>query len=70
MSLGVVPHAAEPKKRSVPIVETTATVPGGKYFVPSTRAANAGLLLKTYTGQVFLTCVSLEQGSHNLIRRF
>ena len=36
MSLGVVPHAVEPKKHSVPTVETTATVPGGECFVPST----------------------------------
>jgi len=36
MSLGVVPHAVEPKKHSVPAVETTATVPGGECFVPST----------------------------------
>ena len=36
MSLGVVPHAVEPKKRSVPTVETTATVPSGECFVPST----------------------------------
>ena len=36
MSLGVVPHAVEPKKRSVPAAETTTPVPGGKRFVPST----------------------------------
>ena len=36
MSLGVVPHAAEPKKHSIPTVETTATVPGGDRFVTST----------------------------------
>ena len=32
MSLGVAPHAAELKKRSVPTVETTATVPSGECF--------------------------------------
>ena len=36
MSLSVVPHAVEPTKRSVPAVETTATVPSGECFVPST----------------------------------
>ena len=36
MSLGVVPHAVEPKRHSVPTMETTATVPGSKCFVPST----------------------------------
>jgi len=36
MSLGVVPHAVEPKKHSVPTAETTALVPGGERFVPST----------------------------------
>ena len=36
MSLGVVPHAVEPKKHSVPTVATTATVPSGKCFVPAT----------------------------------
>jgi len=36
MSLSVVPHAVEPTKRSVPVAETTATVPSGKCFVPST----------------------------------
>ena len=36
MSLGVVPHAVEQKKHSVPTAETTAPVPGGERFVPST----------------------------------
>lgn len=34
MTPGVAPHAAELKKHRVP-TETTATVPSGKYFVPS-----------------------------------
>ena len=46
MSLGVAPHAVEPKKHSVPTVETTATVPSGKCFAPSAYAANASLLFK------------------------
>ena len=67
MSLSVVPHAVEPTKRSVPTVEVTATVPSGKCFLPSTYAANTGLLLKTYMGQeVPGLCVSLEPGLHNL----
>ena len=37
MSLGVVPHAVELTKCSVLAVETTATVPSGKCFVPSTH---------------------------------
>ena len=57
MSLSVVPHAVEPTKRSVPIAEATATVPSGKRFLPSTYAANTGLLLKTYMGQEYLACV-------------
>ena len=36
MSLGVVPHAVEPKKNSVLAAKTTATVPSGECFVPST----------------------------------
>jgi hypothetical protein len=35
MSLGVVPHAVEPKKHSVLAVETIATIPSGECFVPS-----------------------------------
>jgi len=66
MSLNVVPHAVKPTKRSVPVAETTATVPSGKCFLPSTYAANTGLLLKTYMGQEYLACVLLEQGLHNL----
>ena len=66
MSLGVVPHAVEPKKHSVLAVETTATVPGGKCFLPSTYVANTALLLKIYMGQEYVACVSLEQGLHNL----
>jgi hypothetical protein len=41
MSLGVVPHAVEPKKRSVPTVETTATVPSGECFLPSINVVTA-----------------------------
>jgi len=36
MSQSVAPHAAEPKKHSVPTVETSVTVPSGECFVPST----------------------------------
>jgi len=36
MSLGVVPHVVKPKKHNVPKVETTARVPDGEGFVPST----------------------------------
>jgi hypothetical protein len=57
MSLSVAPHAVELTKRSVPVAETTATVPSGKCFLPSTYAANTGLLLKTYMGQEYLACV-------------
>ncbi len=66
MSLSVVPHAVEPTKRSVPVTETTATVPSGKCSLPYTYAANTGLILKTYMGQEYLACVSLELGLHNL----
>jgi len=95
MSLSVVPHAVEPTKHSVPTMETTATVPSGKCFLPSTpsvgktrkyrlslvkadrcivaiatirsdSADHASLFLKTYMGQEYLACVSLEQGLHNL----
>jgi hypothetical protein len=51
MSLSVVPHAVEPTKRSVPVAETTATVPSGKCFLPFTYATNTGLFLKTYVDQ-------------------
>ncbi len=54
MSLSVVPHAVEPTKRSVPIAETTTIVPSGKYFLPSTYAANTSLLLKAYMGKEYL----------------
>ncbi len=36
MSLSVAPRAVEPTKRSVPAMETTATVPSGECLVPST----------------------------------
>lgn len=39
MSLGVAPHAAVPTSHNVMAVATTATVPGGKLFVPSTHGA-------------------------------
>ena len=66
MSLNVAPHAVEPTKRSVPVARTIATVLSGKYFLPSTYAADTGLLLKTYIGQEYLACVALESGLHNL----
>jgi hypothetical protein len=39
MSLNVAPHVVEPTKRSVPAVEAAATIPSGKYFLPSTLGA-------------------------------
>ena len=39
MSPGVAPHAAVPTSHNVTAVATTATVPGGKLFVPSTPGA-------------------------------
>jgi RNA recognition motif-containing protein len=54
MSQSAVPHVVEPGKRSVPVTETTATVPSGECF---------SLL------QEYLAGVSLEQGLHNLTRR-
>jgi len=71
MSLGVVPHAVEPKKHSVPTVETMATVPGDECLslvkadrrivaiatIRSDLAEHANLLLKTYMGQEYMACV-------------
>jgi len=66
MSPSAVPHAGEPKKRSVPTVETTATVPNGECLVPSRLAANTGLLLKTYIGQEYLACVCHQNKDYTI----
>ncbi len=65
MSLSVVPHAVELKKRSVPTVETTATIPSGKCFVPSMPGVGKTLeyrlgLVKAGWCVVVITMVRLE----------